>query len=109
MNIITIVSIAILAVILIVGAIIAVKKFFALSKEQKEELIINWLTGAVVTAQKLIIEKTSEANKEKFNQVVNQFKKNAPWVYKLFIKFTGELNLEDLIEKALQQIKDTEF
>lgn len=104
-----IISICIIALVLIVGAILAIKKFFALPVAQRKELIINWLTGAVVTAQNLITEKTDEANKAKFEQVLKQFQTNAPLLYKLFIKFTGDLKLEDLIEEALENIKNTEF
>lgn len=109
MNITTIISICIIAIVLIIGAIIAIKKFFSLSEEDKKELIINWLTGAVVAAQKLIKDKSDEANHAKFEQVVSQFKTRAPWLYKLFIKFTKNLNLDDLIEQALESIKNTEF
>ena len=109
MDAITIISICIIAIVLIIGLILAIKKFFALPVAQKKELIINWLTGAVVTAQNLITEKTDEANKEKFAQVMTQFQTNAPLLYKLFIKFTGDLKLEDLIEEALENIKNTEF
>lgn len=109
MTLVEIISICIIALVLIVGAILAIKKFFALPVAQRKELVINWLTGAVVTAQNLITEKTDEANKAKFEQVLKQFQTNAPLLYKLFIKFTGDLKLEDLIEEALENIKNTEF
>ena len=109
MTVVDIIALSIIGIVLILGAICAVKKFFALPVEKRKELIINWLTGAVVTAQNLITDKTDEANKAKFDQVMNQFKKNAPLTYKIFIKFTKGLNLEDLIEEALENIKNTEF
>lgn len=109
MGTIDIIALCFIGIILIIGAALAIKKFWLCPPEQKKELIINWLTGAVVNAQNLIIEKTDEANKEKFNQVLNQFKANAPWLYKLFIKFSKDLQLESLIEQALTNIKNTKF
>ena len=109
MGIYEIIALCFIGVILIIGAIIGIKKFIMCSPEQRKELIINWLTGAVVTAQNLIVEKSDKANKAKFEQVLNEFKTNAPWLYKLFIKYTKDLTLEELIEKALEQVKNTKF
>lgn len=83
--------------------------FFKMDDNKKKELIIKWLTGAVVTAQNLITEKTDEANKEKFEQVLNEFKKNAPITYKIFAKFSKNINIEELIEVALTTLKNTKF
>ena len=105
----TIISICVLALVLIAGIVIAIKKFFALSKEERKDRIINWLTGAVVTAQRLIDKDIIGANEEKFNQVVNEFKTKAPLLYKIFIKFTNGLELGDLIEEALKNVKDAKF
>ena len=84
-------------------------RFFKLDDAKKKELIIKWLTGAVVTAQNLITEKSDTANKEKFEQVLREFEKNAPLTYKLFAKFSKSINIEELIEEALTALKNTEF
>lgn len=84
-------------------------RFFKMDDAKKKELIIKWLTGAVVTAQNLITEKSDTANKEKFEQVLREFKKNAPLTYKLFAKFSKNINIEELIEAALTTLKNTKF
>lgn len=104
-----IISIVFIGLIILIGGIIGVKKFIMCSPSQRKELILKWLTGAVVAAQNAITEHSDEANKAKFDQVMNEFKTNAPMLYKLFITFTKDLNLEDLIEQALENIKNTEF
>lgn len=109
MTITEIISIGVIAIVLVIGAALAIKKFFALPVAQRKDLIIHWLTGAVVVAQNSIKEHTDEANKAKFNQVLEEFQNKAPLLYKLFIKFTSDLNLDELIEEALQNIKNTKF
>ena len=104
-----IILLIILGVVALGAATFFIIRFFKMDDEKKKELIIKWLTGAVVTAQNLITEKSDTANKEKFEQVLREFKKNAPLTYKLFAKFSKNINIEELIEAALTTLKNTKF
>ena len=104
-----IILLIILGVVAIGIATFFIIRFFKMDDAKKKELIIKWLTGAVVTAQNLITEKSDTANKEKFEQVLREFKKNAPITYKIFAKFSKTINIEELIEEALTALKNTKF
>ena len=100
-TIILIVAIAIIAVVALVGFIMKWRK---LPKEEKRIMLKNWLIGAVVGAQNYL-----ENNEEKLQMVKDEFAKKAPFFYKLFVKFTKDFDLEELIEEALTEVKNTKF
>ena len=109
MSVFDIIGISIIGILFIVALIFVVKKFLLLSTEEKKERILHWLTGAVTVAQNNILGKDDESNKQKFEQVVQSFKTKAPFLYKIFIMFNKDINLEELIEKALATLKTTKF
>lgn len=100
-TIILIIAIAVIAICALIGFIIKWKK---MPKEEKKMVLKNWLIGAVVGAQNYL-----ENNEEKLQSVKDEFAQKAPFFYKLFVKFTKDFDLEELIEEALTEVKNTKF
>lgn len=100
-TIILIIAIAVIAVIALIGLVVKWRK---MSKEEKKQVLKNWLIGAVVGAQNYL-----ENNEEKLQMVKDEFATKAPFWYKLLIRFTKEFDLEELIEEALTEVKNTKF
>ena len=89
------------AIAFLVWKIIAIVK---MPKEEREELIKKWLMSAIVMAESTIKEKG--AGKEKLQMVIAEFETTAPFIYKFLIKITDGLDLEEIINNALQTIKE---
>lgn len=79
-----------------------VYNFVRLPQNEREQVLMRWLQGLIVQAELLYTE--HGMGKEKFAYVENMFKSKAPIAYKIFLKISGG-NLEDLIEKALAEVK----
>lgn len=91
----------VLAVIL--GVIIYfIVKIATMSTEQKKELLLNFLKGAVVAAEEYIGSGNGE---EKLAYVEDYFKKHASWFLKILLAISGKNSLKDLIELALSAVK----
>lgn len=73
--------------------------------EEREEMLIDFLLGLVTVAENTFVEQGMGA--EKLQQVEQQFKQKAPWLYKILLSLTKTNDLKGLIEKALQRAKDT--
>lgn len=100
--IVSLILIAIIAIVAIAAVIITVVKLKKLSPEERKKKILTFLKGAVALAQN---ELSKEQGAEKLELVQKYFEKNAPWFIKLLFKISGEDNLKDLIELALEEIK----
>ena len=90
-------------VIAIAAAAIYVVRIVKMSPEERKQLIMQWLIGAVTIAENAITE--NGAGVEKMEMVVSNFKKKAPLTCKIIMKITKTENLTDLIEKALETVK----
>lgn len=75
-----------------------------MTPEARKETIKKWLISAVVAAEAAI--KESGAGKEKMEMVLEYFKTNAPFTYKIMMRFTKDVDLSTLIEQALATVKD---
>lgn len=75
-----------------------------MTPEQRKETVKQWLVSAVVAAEAAI--KESGAGKEKSEMVMNYFKEKAPFIYKIIMRFTKDADLQDLINKALEMVKE---
>lgn len=98
------VIIAVAALVALGFAIWKIIQIVRMSPEERKEIIKQWLIGAVVAAESAI--KESGAGKEKMALVKEQFETKAPFIYKILMRVTNDAELEDLIEKALQMVKD---
>lgn len=102
--------------ILIIATIVAITiglvaynivKFIKMPAEERKQLLVNWVMGAIVAAQNHFTESGHGA--EKLAEVEEYFKTKAPMVYKIVLKFTKTTDLRDVIETALNIIKETKF
>ena len=96
-----------LAVAVVIGVgVIAWKiiQVMNMSAEERKETVTQWLISAVVAAEAAI--KESGAGAEKMQMVLDHFKQNAPALYKIMLKLTKDVDLEELVEKALALVKE---
>ena len=70
--------------------------------EERKELLLNFLKGAVVAAEEYI---GSGHGDEKLQYVEDYFNKNAPWFLKILFAISGQNNLKSLIEEALDAVE----
>ena len=70
--------------------------------EERKELLLNFLKGAVVAAEQYI---GSGHGEEKLQYVEDYFNKKAPWFLKILFLISGQDNLKDLIEEALDAVE----
>lgn len=96
-------ALAIIAIAILGFVIFKFVKFFKMPKEEKKKIIISYLAGLVTLAEDKI---GSGHGEEKLAEVEKYFKENAGITYKMILKVFGKENLKDLIEEALQMVKD---
>lgn len=97
----------ILALVLAGGIAVAIWKVIQIVRmpeDERNNVIKKWLLSAVVAAEDAI--KESGAGQEKMQLVIQEFQKKAPAIYKLMMKITKGATLEELIENALQMVKE---
>lgn len=70
--------------------------------EERKELLLNFLKGAVVAAEEYI---GSGHGDEKLQYVEDYFNKNAPWFLKVLFVISGQDTLKGLIEEALDAVE----
>ena len=75
-----------------------------MSSEDRKELLLNFLKGAVVAAEEYI---GSGHGDEKLEYVEEYFNKNAPWFLKILLTIFGKDSLKGLIEEALTAVKNS--
>lgn len=102
-----IILLCIAAFVVLCCGIIFLIKFLKKTPEEKRELLVQWLTGVVLKAEQAFTE--SKKGAEKLQMVEEEFKANAPIFYKLILKTTKTANLQELIEEALQKLKESNF
>ena len=94
--------IGILLLIIVSYIVYNVVKIFKASPEEREELVVTYLMGLVTKAEELL---GAGHGAEKLAQVEAWFRQNAPWLYKIMLRFSGKKDLKELIEEALKRIK----
>lgn len=96
-------SLALIAIAILGYVIFRMVKFFKMPEEEKRKIIISYLAGLVTMTEDKI---GSGHGEEKLAEVEKYFKENAGVFYKAILKVFGKENLKDLIEEALQMIKN---
>ena len=91
----------------VVAIILALLVFFIvkickMKPEERKELILNFLKGAVVAAEEYI---GSGHGDEKLAYVEEYFNKKAPWFLKVLFAISGQNDLKSLIEEALESVE----
>lgn len=99
------IMLALFAIIVIAGAVIKfVVPFKKLTKEERKQKLLDLLYSFVVIAENDI--KGNGMGAVKLKYVEDLFYQNAPFVYKLFLKFSDAEDLKELVEEALATVKD---
>lgn len=89
------------AIVLAIVAYAAIK-VLRLDTEERKRLLVVYLEGAVVMAEKKFGDGHGA---EKMREVEEYFKVHAGWFLKALLLLTGKDNLSDLIEQALAEVK----
>ena len=99
----------IIIISLVVIALLAwfIIKIIKMKPEEREQLIIQILIGLVTTAENYFVGE--KRGKEKIAWVQKQFNKTAPWFVQILLMVTKTADFEELIKKALEQAKTTEW
>ena len=94
-----------IGIILLSAGIFAIVKICKMSEEERRNLIIQWLIGAVTIAENAI--KEQGAGVQKLEMVISEFNKKAPILCKILLYITKCESLTEMIEKALEMAKST--
>ena len=82
-------------------------KLVKMKPEEREELIIQILIGLVTAAENYFVGEGR--GQEKIAWVQEQFNKTAPWFVKIVLMVTKTADFNELVKKALEQAKATEW
>ena len=86
----------------LICTIIRIKK---MTPEQRNEQLKTYLKGLIAFAEKAFVGPGRGA--EKLQYVIENFNKHAPIILKMILTFAGVESLEELIEKALTELKES--
>ena len=97
---------------LVCAAVIAALVFFIIKlvkmkPEEREEIIVQILIGLVTVAESYF--EGEGRGEEKIAWVQEQFNKTAPWFVKIVLKLTKTADFNELVKKALEKAKTTEW
>lgn len=96
------VIIGVVAAVILALLIFFIVKICKMKPEERKQLILNFLKGAVVAAEEYI---GSGHGDEKLAYVEEYFKKKAPWFLKILFMISGQDDLKGLIEEALDAVE----
>ena len=82
-------------------------KLVKMKPEEREEVIIQILIGLVTAAENYFVGEGR--GQEKIAWVQEQFNKTAPWFVKIVLMITKTADFNELVKKALEQAKTTEW
>jgi len=99
------ISLGIICLCLITALIVKIVKLFKMPKEEREKVIKTYLKGVIMLAEEEIVG--TEKGEERLAMVEEYFNKNAPWFLKILLRIFGKENLQELIELALKEVKES--
>ena len=82
--------------------IVNIVEFYKMKPEERKEMVVTYLKGLVAYAEKTL---GSGKGAEKLKLVEDMFKKKAPMIYKILLKAIGVKDITELIEVALEEVK----
>ena len=97
--------IGVVALVLLTLLIIKIVKFVKMSPEQKREFLKTYVKGIVVLAEQTVTG--DKRGQEQLQMVVDYFNKKAPMVYKFVLFLIGKDNFKQIVEEALEDIKNS--
>ena len=107
MEIIVWIVIGLIALVAIAALIMLIIRIVKMKPEEREELIIQILVGLVTAAENYFVGEGR--GQEKIVWVQEQFNKTAPWFVKIVLMVTKTADFNDLVQKALEKAKTTEW
>ena len=99
--------IGLVCVAAIAALVLFIIKFTKMKPEEREEIIVQILVGLVTVAENYFEGEGRGA--EKIAWVEEQFNKTAPWFVKIVLKLTKTADFNELVKKALEKAKTTEW
>ena len=81
--------------------------FTKMTPEKREEIVVQILIGLVTAAENYF--EGEGRGEEKIAWVQEQFNKTAPWFVKIVLKLTKTADFNELVKKALEKAKTTEW
>ena len=107
MDIIVWIIIGIVGLIAVAALVWFIIKFVKMKPEEREEIIVQILIGLVTAAEGYFQGEGRGA--EKIAWVQEEFNKTAPWFVKIILTLTKTASFEELVKKALEKAKTTEW
>ena len=107
MEIVVWIIIGLVALIAIAALVMLIIRIAKMKPEEREELIIQILIGLVTAAENYFVGEGR--GQEKIAWVQEQFNKTAPWFVKIVLMVTKTADFNELVKKALEQAKTTEW
>ena len=107
MNLDQILTICLAAGVVVAGLawlICTIIRIAKMTPEERTEEVKTYLKGLIALAEKEFVGPGRGA--EKLENVIKTFHKNAPVILRMILTFTGVDTLEELIEKALTELKE---
>lgn len=107
MEIVVWIIIGLVALVAIAALVMLIIRIAKMKPEEREELIIQILIGLVTAAENYFVGEGR--GQEKITWVQEQFNKTAPWFVKIVLMVTKTADFNELVKKALEQAKATEW
>lgn len=107
MEIIVWIIIGLVALVAIAALVMLIIRVAKMKPEEREKLIVQILIGLVTAAENYFVGESR--GQEKIAWVQEQFNKTAPWFVKIVLMVTKTADFNELVKKALEQAKTTEW
>ena len=107
MEIVVWIIIGLIALVAIAALVMLIIRIAKMKPEEREELIVQVLIGLVTAAENYFVGEGR--GQEKIAWVQEQFNKTAPWFVKIVLMVTKTADFNELVKKALEQAKTTEW
>jgi phosphoglycerol transferase MdoB-like AlkP superfamily enzyme len=107
MEIVVWIIIGLVALVTIAALVMLIIRIAKMKPEEREELIVQVLIGLVTAAENYFVGEGR--GQEKIAWVQEQFNKTAPWFVKIVLMVTKTADFNELVKKALEQAKATEW
>ena len=107
MEIIVWIIVGLVTLVAIAALVMLIVRITKMKPEEREELIVQVLIGLVTAAENYFIGEGR--GQEKIAWVQEQFNKTAPWFVKAVLMVTKTADFNELVKKALEQAKATEW
>ena len=99
--------IGVIGLVAIAALVWFIVKLVKMKPEEREELIVQILIGLVTAAENYFVGEGR--GQEKIAWVQEQFNKTAPWFVKIVLMLTKTADFNELVKKALEKAKATEW